>query len=44
MRFGITRNELNSLAANLDRLAAHAERQISGHSIDRCAFLRRTGI
>ena len=44
MRFGITRYELNSLAANLDRLAAHAERQISGHSIDRCSSLRRTGI
>lgn len=29
VRFGRTRNELASLAANLDRLAAHAERQIS---------------
>ena len=32
MRFGITRNELNSLAANLDRLAAHAE--TNGHIIE----------
>jgi hypothetical protein len=30
MRLGITPNELNSLADNLDRLAAHAVRQIFG--------------
>jgi len=30
VRFGKTRNELVNLADNLDRLAAHAERQICG--------------
>jgi hypothetical protein len=29
VRFGSTRHELVSLAENLDRVAAHAERQIS---------------